>query len=201
MTVRKIAILLTLSIFGITGQAWADSVKSINDAANQLKMIKMDENQVLLLKRAEFTTEPTQGLRQSSQKAKANFQEINFLRTLGEKRWSQCVESLNKVMDSFELSQNVQKNKFLRPRQATETKSSRSDSGRFMLKPNLDENGSLEEGKILTPLRLLQSKREEAFKEVFMGLRFSFDPTRGTIFLEMNVAPSSEKGPGLMIRF
>jgi hypothetical protein len=199
MAVRKIPILLTLSIFGITAQAWAESVKSINNAVSQLTLIKMDVNQVVMLKRTEPTNEPTQPL----QETKAKFQDINFLRPLREKKWSQWGESLDKVIYSYEFSQNAWKNKFLSPRQATETKPSRSDSGQsiFILKPYPDGNGYSEEGKIPTTLRLLQSKREEIFREIFMGLRFSFDLMNGAIFLEMNVTPSSEKGSGLIIRF
>ncbi len=44
MALRKVAILLTLFIFGIIARAWGDPVKSINDAAIQLTLMKMDEN-------------------------------------------------------------------------------------------------------------------------------------------------------------
>jgi hypothetical protein len=44
MVINKVAILLGLFIFGITAQLWADSVKSINNAVNQVTIMKMDEN-------------------------------------------------------------------------------------------------------------------------------------------------------------
>jgi len=44
MTAIKVAILLTLFIFAIFIQVWANPVKSINDAVNQETIMKMDEN-------------------------------------------------------------------------------------------------------------------------------------------------------------
>jgi hypothetical protein len=44
MIFRKVAILLILFIFGIITQVWANPVKSINNAANQEMIMKMDEN-------------------------------------------------------------------------------------------------------------------------------------------------------------
>ena len=47
----KIVILSLPFIFGIIAQAWADSVKSINDAANQETIMKMDENKGVIQKK------------------------------------------------------------------------------------------------------------------------------------------------------
>lgn len=194
---RTVAFLLTLSIFGSVAQARADSVKSMNNDANQLTMMKMDENKVVIQKKTEPTTEPTQSLK----KSKAKFQVGNFLRTLEEQKSSQWLESLYKVIYSHDFSHYAWTNGFLNSWQVTETRSSTLEVGQSALKPNPDGNGYSEEGRLLTTLRLLQSKREETFKDLFMGFRFSFDLMNGHVFLEMSVAPSFKKGSGFIIRF
>jgi hypothetical protein len=68
------------------------------------------------------------------------------------------------------------------------------------LKAYPDKNDSLEQATTFTKLKLLQS-REETFKEIFMGVCFSFDLTNGQVLLEMNVTPSTEKRSGFLIRF
>ena len=196
MALRKVAILLTLFIFGSVARAWGDPVKSINDAAIQLTLMKMDENKVVMQKK----TEPAKESTEWSKKSQAKLRDVNFLRTLEERKRSQWVESSDKVIYSREFSENAWRNKFLSPRQVRETKSSSSDLGQSTLKPYPDGNGHFEEGKILTTLKLLRSK-EETFKEIFMGFRFSFDLTNGHMLLEMNVTPSSEKRSGFIIRF
>jgi hypothetical protein len=196
MVLRKVAILLTLFIFGMIVRAWCDPVKSINGAAIQLTTMKMDENGALLQKK----TEPANESAEWFKKSQAKLIEVNFLRTLEEKKRWQWVESLDKVIYSREFLENVWRNRFFSPRQARETKSSSSDFGQPILKPSPDENGYFEEGKILKILKLLHSK-EETLKEIFIGFRFSFDPTNGHVVLEMNVTPSSEKKSGLAIRF
>ena len=202
MVLRKVAILLTLFIFGMIARAWCDPVKSKKGAAIQLTTMKMDENRAVLQKK----TVPAKESAEWSKKSQAKLRDVNFLRTLEEKKRSQWVESSDKVIYSREFSENAWRNKFSGPLQVRETKSSSSDSGQSVLKPYPilkpypDGDGSFEEGKILTTLKLLQS-REETFKEIFMGFRFSVDLTNGHALLEMNVAPSTEKRSGFMIRF
>ena len=196
MVLRKVAILLTLFIFGMIARAWCDPVKSIKGAAIQLTTMKMDENRAVLQKK----TEPAKESAEWFKKNQAKLRVVNFLRTLEEKKRSQWVESSDKVIYSREFLENAWRNKFFSPQQVRETKSSSSDFGQSILKPYPDGDGSFEEGKILTTLKLLQS-REETFKEIFMGFRFSVDLTNGHVLLEMNVAPSTEKRSGFMIRF
>jgi hypothetical protein len=68
------------------------------------------------------------------------------------------------------------------------------------LKAYPDETGSSEQGQVFTKLKLLQS-REDSFKEIFMGVSFSFDLTNGHVFLQMDVTSSTEKRAGFSIRF
>jgi hypothetical protein len=196
MVLRKVAILLTLFIFGMIVRAWGDPVKSINSAAIQLTTMKMDENKAVLQEKTETGRVSAEWFK----KSQAKLGEGNFLRTLNEKKRSQWVESWDKVTYSREFLENVWRNKFFSLRQVRETKSSRSGLGQFISKPSPDENGYLEVEKILATLKLLQSK-EETLKEIFMGFRFSFDLTNGHVLLEMNVSPSSGKRSGLTIRF
>jgi len=196
MVLRRVSILLTLFIFGMIIHAWCDPVKSINGAAIQLTAVKMDENKAALQKK----TEPAKESAEWFKKSQAKPRDVNFLRTLEEKKRWQWVEPSDYIFCSRKFLENVWRNKFLSPPQRRETKSSISDSGQSILKPYPDEDGYSEEGKILTALKLHQSK-EEILKEIFMGFRFSFDLTHGHVLLEMNVTPSSDKRSGLTIRF
>jgi hypothetical protein len=196
MVLRKVAILLTLFIFGMTARAWCDPVKSMKGAAVQLTTVKIDENKAVLLKKKA----PAKESAEWSKKSQAKLRDVNFLRTLEERKRSQWVELSDKVITSREFSENTWRDRFFGPRQMRENKSSGPDVAQSILKPSPDGNGCFERERILTTLRLLQSK-EEILKEIFMGFHFSFDLTNGHVFLEMNVAPSSENRSGFMIRF
>lgn len=180
----------------IISRAWCDPVKSNSDAVVQLTSMKMDENKAAMLKK----TEPATGSLEWLKRSQARPRYMNFLRTLEERKRSQPVESLNKVSYSPEFSGNPWRNEFSKPLYATETKSSSSDSGKSTVKAYPDENGSMERSNTFRKLKLLQS-REETFKEIFMGICFSFDLTNRHVILEMNVTPSTDKGSGFLIRF
>jgi hypothetical protein len=127
----------------------------------------------------------------------------NFLKALEERRKLRSTDSLNKVIYSFESFQDPWKDKFPTSREITQTNSPNSNFGQTTLKlyPNPDGDKYFEEGKIRSTLRLLQSKREEIFNEIFMGFRFSFGPKITPMAVEMNISPFPEKGPGLIIAF
>lgn len=196
VVVRRVSILLTLFIFGMIARAWCDPVKSNNDAAVQLTTMKLGENKATMLKK----TEPAKGSTEWLKKSQARPREITFLRTLPEKKRLQWLEPLDKVIYSREFSEKVWRHQFSNPLHTTETKSSSSDSGQSTWRAYPDENHSLEQAATFTKLKLLQS-REETFKEIFMGVCFSFDLTNGNVVLEMNVSPSTEKRSGFLIRF
>jgi hypothetical protein len=196
MLLRKVAILLTLFIFAMIDRAWCDPVKSVNKAAIQLTTMKMDENKAVMQEKTDLAKKSTEW----SKKSQANSSDINLLRTPEEKKRPQWVESQDKLIYSREVLENAWRNRFFSSQQIKEPKSSAQGSEKSILKPNQGGNGYFEEGRILTTLRLLQSK-EETFKEIFMGFRFSVDLTYGHVLLEMNVTPSSEKRSGFIIRF
>ena len=208
----KIVILSFLFIFGIATEGWPDSVKSIKNTTNRLTIIKMDKNEVIVQKKKEFTKESTK----SSKKRKARFppvmpssndgaiirtakMEVNFLKALEEKKKPRLIDSLDKVIYSHKPFQVAERDKFLTFQDVTKTKSSNSDFGQPLLKPYPDGNQYFEEGKIQATLKLLEFKREERFKEIFIGLHFSFYPMSRHMFLDMNATSSSEKGTGFFI--
>jgi hypothetical protein len=176
MSIKIFPVLLTLFIFGINTQGWANPVKSMQITANQITTMKMDENKIAICKKIEATRESV-------------------------KTRPQLIDSLDKVIFSYEFTQNAWRDKFLSFREFAEIKSPNIDLGQSALKPYVDGNKYFEEGRILKTFKLLQSKRDELFKVIFMGFRLSFAPTSGHMFLEMNVTPSTEKGPGVIIPF
>jgi len=196
MALKKVSILLILSIFGMTVRVWSDPVKSIHRAAIQLTPMKMDENNAPVLKK----TRPATGSPEWSRKDQAGVRDVSLLSTLEEKERSQWMESMDKVIYSREFSENGSRSRLSSSLHATETKSPSSEYGQSALKAYSDESGLLEQARTFTKLRLLQS-REETFKEIFMGICFSLDLTSGHMFLEMNVTPSTEKRSGFSIRF
>jgi len=156
----------------------------------------MDKNEAPLQKKAGPAKERTESLNKNP----ATFRDVDFLRNLEEKKKSQWLESLDEVIYTREFSENGRRNNLGGPLQVKKSKSSGTDSGQSILRPYPDGNGYFGEGRIFKTLRLFKS-REETFKEIFMGFRFSFDLTYGHLLLEMNVAPSSEKSSGFGIRF
>ena len=210
----KIVILSLLFIFGITAQVWADSVKSINNAANQLTIIKIDENEVVIQKKKELTKEPTK----SSKKRKARFppvmpysdygaimgtakMEVNFLKASKEKKRSPLTECSDKIIFSYDFVQNGWRNHFPSFMGVAEAKSSNPDIRQPNFGPYPPGNNYFKERRILETFKHLQFKREELSKELFMGFRFSFNPMSGHMFFEINVTPPSETGTGIIIPF
>lgn len=197
MAMIRVALLLSLFIFGSITRAWSDPAKSTKNGTNPFITMKMEESRPALRKKPG----PAKEAAESSEGSRAKFWEVDILRTSEEMKRAQWVGSLDEVINNLDFSKNARRNDFLDPRRPQQNaKSSRSDSDPSMMKPYPDENGYVEEKRMLKILRNLQL-REEAFREIFMGLRFSLDLRHGYLLFEMNVKPSSERGSGLMIRF
>lgn len=196
MVLAKVSILLILSIFGMIIRARCDPVKSTPRAGIQLTTMKMDENKAILLKKTEPPKESPEWLK----KGQARLTGVNLLSAPETMKGSLWMESSDKVVYSREFSEKGWRRKFSHSLHATATKPPISDSWQSTWEAYRDENGLSEQAKTFTKLRLLQS-REETFKEIFMGVYFSLDLTKGHLFLEMNVTPSTEKKAGFSIRF
>jgi hypothetical protein len=212
MTAIKVAILLTLFIFAIYIQVWANPVKSINDAANQETIMKMDENKGALQKKKSHAKETVKSLKKSQVRSQFSIQQtddgvmmsrskldINYLKAAKPKK-SLLTDFLDKVIFSYDFAQKGWRNHFPSFMEVAEAKSPDSDVSQSVLRSYPTGSRHFEEGEILDTFKLLQFKRKDISKEIFMGFRFSFNPVRGHLFLEMNAIPS-EKGPGLIIPF
>lgn len=212
MTAIKVAILLTLFIFAIFIQVWANPVKSINDAANQETIMKMDENKGALQKKKSQAKETVKSSKKSQVTSQFGIQQtddgfmmsrskldINYLKAAKAKK-SLLTDLLDKVIFSYDFAQKGWRNHFPSFMEVAEAKSSDLDVSQSVLRSYPTGSRHFEEEKILDTFKLLQFKRKDISKEIFMGFRFSFNPVRGHLFLEMNAIPS-EKGPGLIIPF
>jgi hypothetical protein len=212
MTAIKVAILLTLFIFAIFIQVWANPVKSINDAANQETIMKMDENKGALQKKKSHAKEAVKSSKKSQDTSQFGIQQtddgfmmsrfkldINYLKAVKAKK-SLLTDFLDKVIFSYDFAQKGWRNHFPSFMEVAEAKSSDSDVSQSVSKSYPTGSRHFEEEKILDTFKLLQFKRKDISKEIFLGFRFSFNPVRGHLFLEMNAIPS-EKGPGLIIPF
>jgi len=212
MTAIKVAILLTLFIFAIFIQVWANPVKSINDAVNQETIMKMDENKGALQKKKSHVKEAVKSSKKSQVTSQFGIQQtddsfmmsrskldINYLKAAKAKK-SLLTDLLDKVIFSYDFAQKGWRNHFPSFMEVTEAKSSDPDVSQSVLRPYPTGSRHFEEGEILDTFKLLQFKRKDISKEISMGFRFSFNPVRGHLFLEMNAIPS-EKGPGLIIPF
>jgi hypothetical protein len=173
----------------------------------------MDENKGLIQTTAESPKEPDKATKKSKARLQAAVSrtdygaikgstklEVNILNALKKKKKLLLEDSSDKWISSYRFTQKAWWNKFLNFAEMVETRSSASESIQSHLKYP-DENRYLEEGGIQTTLRRLQSKREEMFEEIFMGLHLSFNPTKGHMVLELGVAPSSDKEAGFTIPF
>jgi len=212
MTAIKVAILLTLFIFAIFIQVWANPVKSINDAANQETIMKMDENKGALQKKKSHAKEAVKSSKKSQVTSQFGIQQtddgfmmsrskldINYLKAVKAKK-SLLTDFLDKVIFSYDFAQKGWRNHFPSFMEVAEAKSSDPDVSQSVLRSYPNGSRHFEEEKILDTFKLLQFKRKDISKEISMGFRFSFNPVRGHVFLEMNAIPS-EKGPGLIIPF
>jgi len=212
MTAIKVAILLTLFIFAIFIQVWANPVKSINDAANQETIMKTEENKGALQKKKSRAKETVKSSKKSQVTSQFGIQQtddgfmmsrskldINFLKAVKAKK-SLLTDFLDKVIFSYDFAQKGWRNHFPSFMEVAEAKSSDPDVSQSVLRSYPTGSRHFEEEKILDTFKLLQFKRKDISKEIFMGFRFSFNPVRGHVFLEMNAIPS-EKGPGLIIPF
>ncbi len=212
MIMKTAAILLFLFIFGITTLVYADSVKSINNTVNQETIIKVDENKAVMQKKAELAKESKKSLTKHTAKSKSSIPNsddgeiivrtpfhANFLTTLKEK--SPLAKSFDKMIYTYGFSQNAWGEKFLKFKGVEEVKSTNLSVSPSRPGSYPPGNNYFEEKRILETFKLLQFKREEISKEIFMGFRFSFNPMRGHMFLEMSAIPYFEKGSGLIIPF
>ena len=210
----KVVSLSFLLIFGIITTIRAESIKSINNGLNQETTIKMKENGIGLQKKARHRKFPDESLKKSKAKFQSSLSytddegrgssknfDVNLLKVTEEKKKNLLPDSLDKLIYVDKISQEGGIGKYLTLQEINKTNSSNSDFGQFVPRPRQNGTKYFEEEKTLATLKLLQSKREEIFSEIFLGFRFSFYPMSRHIFLEMNVAPSSEKGPGIMIPF
>jgi hypothetical protein len=213
MTIKKISILSAFVIFVMVTQVGANDVKPVKYTANRETITKMDKNKGPLQKRIEPAKTPVK----SPKKLTGGFQSavlydykaildrtklgVDFLKTLEEEKKLQLTDFLHKVIYSYEFFQDAWKHRSLSYRKIDESKSSNSDLGQSISKPYPIGDKYFGEGNILSTFRLLQSKREETFREIFMGFRLSFDPKSTHMLIEMNISPSPEKGPGVIIPF
>ena len=212
MGIRKISILLPLFIFGITTQVWADSVKSLNNHVNQETIMKMEENKGALQKKKSRAKETVKSSKKSQVTSQFGIQQtddgfmmsrskldINYLKAAKAKK-SLMTDFLDKVIFSYDFAQKGWRNHFPSFMEVAEAKSSDPDVSQSVLRSYPTGSRHFEEEKILDTFKLLQFKRKDISKEIFMGFRFSFNPVRGHVFLEMNAIPS-DKGPGLIFPF
>jgi hypothetical protein len=209
----EIVILSFLCIFGITSQGWAGSVKSMDNGANQGRTVKMDANATLLQKKKGPAREPIKqsknrnirfykGISYSDYGAiigdtKLN---INFLKTVKEKKGSPLTESLHRINSSYDFVENVWKDRPSYFVGAAEARSSIPENSHSHLGSYPSGNRYVEERRAPDTLKFLQPKKEQLFREVFMGLRFSFTPLSGHMFLDLSAAPP-ETGAGILVPF
>jgi hypothetical protein len=207
MVIKKVSILFPLFIFGITTSVWPDSIKSIDNTTNPLRTTKMDENRTIMQKKTE-----------SPKKSKARSRpalpysdfgammgdtkrDVNFLKAAKEKKKPPLTDFTDKVIFSYDFAQNGWMDHFPSFMGVAEGKSSNSEVRQSHFGSHPPANQYFEEGRILTTFRHLQPRKDESFKEISMGFRFSFNPLSGHVFLDMNATPSSEGRTGIMIPF
>jgi len=213
MTVTKVSILLTLFIFATVTHARSDPDKSTTYAANRVMTMKMEENKGVIQKKKKPAPKPLKSIKKRNNKSQAALccpddgaamgsvkRDVDFLKAVEEKRKIRLID-LDQIIYSPEFLPSTSYSDFLSPREAPTAKSSNTDFSRSISKPFPAGSKYFEGGTKLETFRHLDSKKEEILREIFMGLRFSFTPTSRNMVLEMNVTPSSEKGPGLIIPF
>lgn len=219
MAVKIMSILLIFFIFVIVNRPEADNVKSTKNTANQGTVMKIDENRAGVQKGIEPARKPATSLKKLKPRFQSTMshpvanhemipgsrteQRVNFLMALEQKKKLHLLDSLQKVIYSHEFFKDLWRDKFLRSAEANDTRSAdsnfrRTAPNRYL---NPDREKYFEEGEIQSTLKLLQSRREEIFNEIFVGFRFSFGAKNTRMLPEMKISPSFEKGAGFIIAF
>ena len=213
MTIVNVPILLILFIFAIVTHAWSDPDKSMNVAANRVTAMKMDENKGVVQKKRKPAQKPAGSIKKESSKSQSALRcpkdgatlsstksDVDFLKAVVEKRKARWID-LDQILNSPEFLRSTCNKNFFGSREAPTTISSNADFSQPISRPFPAGSKYFEGGTKLEILRHLESKKEEILREIFMGLRFSFTPTSRHVVLEMNVSPSYERGPGIIIPF
>jgi len=219
MTIKIISILLTFFIFVVVNQAGVDDVKSMKNTAIRETVIKTDGNGVSVQKRLESIKEPGAPLKKPKARLPSTISysgtnhgtvtrsntkpRVNFLKVLKETTKLQWTDSLHKAVSSYDFFQDPWRDRLLRSREVNKPHSSDSNFGQSVPNGSPDPDGDkyFEQGKIQSALKLLQSKREEIFDEVFVELRFSLDSKHTHMLPEIRIYPSFEKRAGFTIAF
>jgi hypothetical protein len=188
MSVNKIVILSVLLILVNISPIWADE--------NESTGTPFDQNQSI-------QTEPP--AHQSFNDHQAGVSP-NTLKSAELKKNSIPIiesfnESLNQIKISLEIFQDFWKYQYAYLPSFVKSKSSNIEFGKFILKTLPNDRNYSEEKKTQDILKLLQTKHENNFKEIFLGLRFSLETSSGQIDLEMSVTPSFDNHQGLAISF
>ena len=213
MTIVNVPILLILFIFAIVTHAWSDPDKSMDVAKNRVTTMKMDENKGVAQKEWKPAQMSPRSIRKEKSKSQSALRcpedgatiastksDVDFLKAVVEKRRTRWID-LDQILNSPEFLRTTCNNNFFVSREAPTTLSLNADSKQPISKPFLAGSKYFEGGAKLETLKHLETKKEEILREIFMGLRFSFTPTTRHVVLEMNVIPSYETGPGLIIPF
>ena len=213
MTIVNVPILLILFIFAIVTHAWSDPDKSMNVAKNRLTTVKMDENKGVLQKKRKPAQMSPRSIRKENSKSHSVLpcpedgatiastqSDVDFLKAVVEKRRTRWID-LNQILNSPEFLRTTRNNNFFGSRDALTIIALNADSNQPISKPSPAGSKYFEGETKLETLKHLETKKEEILREIFMGLRFSFTPTSRHVVLEMNVIPSYERGPGLIIPF
>jgi len=212
MASMNVSILLILFIFAIATQAWSDPDKSMNNAANRVRPMKLEENEDVVQKKKIPVQKSVKLKKKVSSKPQSaccpddgavttnTKRDVFFLKAVEEKRKARWVH-VDQILYSPEFLWSIFKNDFSTFREPATTKSSDTDFNHPNPKPFPAGNKYFEGGTKSETLRHLESKKEEILKEIFMGLRFSFIPASRHVILELNVSPSYESGTGLIIPF
>jgi len=186
MVIKRITILLTLFIFCIAIQVWADTTGTLNETFYELSIIEMNK--------LEERHQP--GI---SHKGDGEVPDDAFLESPKANKRLKLIESIDKIFSIYKLAQTTWRYKFLDSQGVKETKSLNLEYGQSILKLHSNVNRYLEEGGAQVTFELLQSKLKRT--EIFILFNLSFNPKAELIFLEMHLTPSSDKGVNFFIPF
>ena len=204
MKVIRISILLVLSIFATISHVWSGPEKLMKDEANGATTVKMHENKGLLQKKWKPVPKSNKSPKKRGTPSQSTLcpndgpitgsikRDMDFLKAVEAKRETRWI-GLDEIISSVEFLPINFNSALLSSPEAL--------AGKTSSKPFPASIQSVEGGTRLETFRRLELKKEELLKEIFMGLRFSFTSASRQMVLELNVAPLSEKVPGLIIPF
>jgi hypothetical protein len=126
---------------------------------------------------------------------------LNFIKMQKEKMYTPFVHPWDMMIFSYTFFQSIREDKPFSHQNVTDKSTVSAGSGPIILKSFSDENKYYGGEGWMTTYKLLEAKRREILKEIFVGFHLSFDMKNRHLLFDISATPETEKRSGIIIPF